>query len=55
MLISKKITLKPLLESTEGVHLTAYLVNRVWIMTTSIWNSLKIFKNTNYLKRGSYE
>ena len=28
MLLSKKITLKPLLESTEGVHLTAYLVNR---------------------------
>lgn len=28
MLTSKKITLKPLLESAEGVHLTAYLVNR---------------------------
>ncbi len=28
MLTSKKMTLKPLLESTEGVHLTAYLVNR---------------------------
>ncbi|MBL7671435.1 MAG: hypothetical protein JNM39_13200 [Bdellovibrionaceae bacterium] len=28
MLISKKMTLKPLLESAEGVHLTAYLVNR---------------------------
>ncbi|OQW46763.1 MAG: hypothetical protein A4S09_02305 [Proteobacteria bacterium SG_bin7] len=27
MLTSKKITLKPLLESTDGVHLTAYLVN----------------------------
>lgn len=27
MLTSKKITLKPLLESTDGVHLTAYLIN----------------------------
>ena len=28
MLTSKKTTLKPLLESSEGTHLTAYLVNR---------------------------
>ncbi len=28
MLTSKKMTLKPLLESEDGVHLTAYLVNR---------------------------
>lgn len=28
MLTSKQTTLKPLLESKEGVHLTAYLVNR---------------------------
>lgn len=28
MLVSKKMTLKPLLESANGVHLTAYLVNR---------------------------
>ncbi len=28
MLTSKKTTLKPLLESTDGVHLTVYLVNR---------------------------
>lgn len=28
MLTSKKMTLKPLLESEQGVHLTAYLVNR---------------------------
>jgi hypothetical protein len=28
MLISKRLTLKPLMESSEGVHLTAYLVNR---------------------------
>jgi hypothetical protein len=28
MLNSKKTTLKPLLESTDGLHLTAYLVNR---------------------------
>ncbi len=27
MLVSKKATLKPLLESVEGIHLTAYLVN----------------------------
>lgn len=28
MLISKKMTLRPLLESSNGVHLTAYIVNR---------------------------
>jgi len=28
MMTSRKMTLKPLLESAEGVHLTAYLVNR---------------------------
>lgn len=28
MLISKRLTLKPLMESSDGVHLTAYLVNR---------------------------
>jgi hypothetical protein len=28
MLTSKKMTLKPLIESTEGLHLTAYLVNK---------------------------
>lgn len=28
MLTSKKITLKPLFESADGIHLTAYLVNR---------------------------
>lgn len=28
MLISKQTTLKPLLESKDGIHLTAYLVNR---------------------------
>lgn len=28
MLASKKTTLKPILESKEGIHLTAYLVNR---------------------------
>lgn len=28
MLTSKKITLKPLLESADGFHLTAYLINR---------------------------
>lgn len=28
MLASKKVTLKPLLESAEGIHLTVYLVNR---------------------------
>lgn len=28
MLASKKMTLKPLLESTDGVHLTVYMVNR---------------------------
>lgn len=27
MLISKQTTLKPLLESKDGIHLTAYLVN----------------------------
>lgn len=28
MIIEKKISLKPILESSEGIHLTAYLVNR---------------------------
>ena len=28
MITEKKLTLKPILESNEGVHLKAYLVNR---------------------------
>lgn len=28
MIIDKKLTLRPILESSEGIHLTAYLVNR---------------------------
>jgi hypothetical protein len=32
MLTSKKIALKPLLESADGIHLTAYLVNRGKLM-----------------------